>query len=378
MATPTSTVFGRPYSVNPAAAHPYEGALAAWQRSGDVTKMALACNIRHDHRVSPERENQFDNFCHQPRTAGDLEQAIYDYFSKKIRTRRYPHFVYHELNAQNIIHGHGKLAQKLAENLLQDSSPVLNKDVLLLRVLDLNGLIRPYRSLLNVRRRKPGWKDTLGSYYSIPRKLTPKQEQAWVDVWLKEMLDHADEPRRERFVEAVLDLLCSVRHRTAFQPTWATTLEAFEPHALTQGGEPNPDRWVQLMGMGRNPPGHWLIALAYTVGEAGTLVRPTQLDGGWYEYHFPSPARLPLESGGLAMDLRLDPAPSILLPEYIHKEIEHTPQHWNDAERLLGQTSEWQPSNLVKTRRIHQRLLASLYQTDAYASCPNRGVCRIC
>ncbi len=375
MTAPTSEVFGRTVST-----HPYESALADWQRSGDMAKMAMACNIRHDHRISLKREEQFDHFCHQPRTAGDLEKAIHYYFEKKIRTRHYPHFVYHEINAGNLICGHAKLSQKLAENSWHSLSPLLNKELRLLRIIDLNNLRISYRSLLNARRRKRKWADSFEFYYSIPRDLIKdkNKEQQWVDEWLDEMLNPGDADRRDRFVAAVLDLLNCVRRATAFQPTWATTLEAFEPQARSPVGEPNPDRWVQIMGMGKNPHGHWFIALTYTVGEAGTVARPTQLDGGWYEYHFPSPRETPLESGGHAMDLRLSPTAAELLPEYIHKQIEHPVQHWHDAGNLLGRTSDWRPPDLISIRRAHQALLTSTYKTEVYTGCPNRDVCRIC
>jgi hypothetical protein len=361
MSSYQSSVFGRS-----SVAHQYDRALLDWQHSGNVARMAMACNIRHDHRVSREREDQFDDFCRQPRSANDLEQAISNYFLTKVRTRRYPHFVYNEINGCNLISGHPKLAQ------------LLHKDRMLLRLIDLNGLVVPYRSLLDKRFRRQSWTTAFEAYYKIPRNLLKEEEQSWVDAWLTGILDHGNDGRRREFVVAVLALLRKLHDASAFQPTWATTLDAFEPHALTPDGKPNPDRWVQVMGMGRNPPRHWYIALAYTVAEAGTLARPTQLDGGWYEYHFPSPDSTPPEFGGFAMDLRLTPASSVLLPEYIHKEIGHNENHWYNAGALLGRSSDWRSSNLTETRRMHQRHLSLAYRSVTYRTCPNRNLCKIC
>jgi hypothetical protein len=384
----TSKVFGRTSS-----RHPYEAALIDWQRSGDVAKMAMACNIRHDHRVSPSREEKFNDFCNQPRSATELEEAINHYFNKKVRTRDYPHFVYYEINAENLIYGHAKLAEKLAKNLrsrpdftsttsFADDPPLaLHKEQKLLRILDLNNLRRPFQWLLDKSHRKPEWKDSFRLYYEkFPRDLTKDEvkEQEWIDCWLNKMLDTKDKDRQESFVGAVLDMLNCNRRGAAFQPTWATIWQAFEPHARTPDGDPNPDRWVQMMGMGKNPPGHWFIALTYMVAEAGTLARPTQLDGGWYEYHFPSPKETPREFGGQAMDLQLPPVATTLLPEYIHKQIEHPLKHWDDTERLLGRTSNWHRPGLIDLRRAHQKKLASTYETDAYTNCPHRAVCKIC
>src|SRR5689334_23004329 len=99
-------VFGRP-----SASHPYDAALDDLQRSRArpeiaAAKNAIACNIRHDHRVSEDREERFDNFCRHPRTARELEQGLCRYFDKHIRTRDYPDFVYFEINGNNIIYGH--------------------------------------------------------------------------------------------------------------------------------------------------------------------------------------------------------------------------------------------------------------------------------
>lgn len=377
-----SKVFGRSSSD-----HPYETALVDWQRSGDEVKMAMACNVRHDHRVSPDREEKFDEFCRHPRTAKDLQDGIAYYFKEKVRTRDYPHFVYYEINANNLIHGHAKLAHTQTRSLHStpphtalshaDRSSLLHREQKLLRILDINNLRMAYRWLLDVNNRKPEWADCFKTYYSIPRNLKDDEEQAWVDQWLEIMLDTNDAGQRVHFIEVVLDMLNCIRHEAAFQPTWATTWHAFEPHARNSGGEPDADRWVQVMGMGKNPAYHWYIALTYTVAEAGTVARPTQLDGGWYEYHFPSPEEAPLELGGHPMELDVRHVAKVLLPEYIHKQIRHPLKHWDDTGRLLGRTTASFGSNLINMRRAHQKLLTSTYATDEHTNCPNRSLCKI-
>ena len=371
MLAPTYTVFGRISPVR----HFYEEALVNWQGSRDEAKIAIACNIRHDHRVSLEREQAFDDFCHQPRTAEELQQAFSYYFREKIRTKGkphfiYPHFVYFEINGNNLIHGHPKLS-----TLSASSKPAINKEQKLVRILDINNLRNAFRWLRDVSHRRPKWEDSFKAYYSSSRTLASRDEQQWIDTWLDMMLDPHDTSCRENFIEAVLEMLNCIRHEKAFQPTWATTWEAFESHAMTTASDPNPDRWVQILGLGKNLPGHWYIVLTYKVAEAGTLARPTQLDSDWYEYHFPSPEETPLEWGGHLMDLRITPAATALLPEYIHKQIEHPIKHWNDTGRLLGRTSDWRCPGLLEIRRAHQRLLAYTYGTNAHTICLNHSLC---
>ncbi len=337
---------------------------------------------------------RFNAFCNHPITGSELEEAIRQYFTNKVRTqRRYPHFVYHEINGENIIHGHHRLAERLASSLcLGQVDPALNrlasypvpslhKEQKLLRIIDLNNLRYAYRWLLDKRHRRRRWKDSFNDYYEEVQRdwiRDEKKEQQWINDWHDRMLDPSDPDRRDSFVIAVLEMLNYKRRDSAFQPTWATVWQAFEAEARTEDGEANADRWVQLMGMGKNEPGHWYIALTYTVAEAGTLARPTQLDGGWYEYHFPSPKEAPLEFGGHAMDLHPLPTNFRLLPEYIHKQIEHPIKHWDDTGRLLGRTSDWDPLKLINLRRAHQKRLKEAYDTDAYTSCPNRNACKIC
>jgi len=360
-------VFGRN-----APAHSYDAALISLQTSKAKrivaeAKSAIACNIRHDHRISEQREEHFDNVCSQPRSARELERAITRYFDQNIRTRDYPDFVYFELNWNNLIYGHAKLTA-----LPVYRRPAINKEVRLARILDINNLRIAFRWLLDARHRKPEWDGSFREYYSIPRSLNNREEQHWIDDWLNRLLDPTHSGR-ETFIESVLDMLNSIRHEKAFQPTWATTWVAFEPHARTPNGEPHADRWVQVMGMGKNAPQHWFIVLKYTVAQAGTLARPTQLDAGWYEYHFPSSQQTPLEFGGRPMDLRISPAASALLPEYVHKQIGHPIEHWNETGRLLGRASDWNRWPLTEIRRAHERLVKLCDGSSAQNSCPNRN-----
>src|SRR6185369_4434410 len=84
-----------------------------------------------------------------------------------------------------------------------------------------------------------------------------------------------------------------------------------------------PNRWCQMLGVHKSTV-TWVILLTYTIAEAGTIARPTQLDGGWYGFHFPSPYLAPVTRGGHPMDLRINPRAQYLLPEFVHRQITHT------------------------------------------------------
>ena len=144
----------------------------------------------------------------------------------------------------------------------------------------------------------------------------------------------------------------SYSRQEPYQPTWATTWAAFEPHE-----EDGPERWLQVLGMAKPPP-RWLILLRYTVAEAGTLVRPTILDAKWNAYHFPSPPSPQVSPavGGHPMDLRISPKATSVLPEFIHKQIQHSLAHWMDLGGKIGRTQSPNPTALADQRRAHFEL----------------------
>lgn len=323
-------VFGR-YIPSP---HPYDAAIASWLSSPEIADNAMARNFMFDHRVNKEREDAFGKYVNHPCTADGLRRACVDYFYEKVRVRTLPEYVYVRVNGNNILNGHAVIP------------PKINKDVRLVRALDLNGL----KNVFQWARRQRRWGRLISTFPG------PHDERA-VMRWLDENFRIGPV---EDFVEIVLDILNSFRDSYSFQPTWATTLSAFSKYL----SEP-PDRWVEVLGVSKPQP-CWLILLAYTVREAGTISRPTQLDGGWYCYHFPSPPQAALNTGGHPMDLRTAPSSTVVLPEYIHKQVRHTMDHWMILGNKYGRTNSALTSTLHNQRTTHYQLLARTYGPTAY------------
>ena len=113
--------------------HPYDAALAAWSGSTEPWRLAMSRNVKHDHRVSVEREAVLEAVGRGPRTADELQAAIDAYFNEKVRTRKLPDYVYEKLNGANIVVGGSA------------GYTEINRNVLLARVLDLNGMFRVYQ-----------------------------------------------------------------------------------------------------------------------------------------------------------------------------------------------------------------------------------------
>jgi hypothetical protein len=318
-------------------ANPYRDVLDGWWslKDDDVAYAAMSRNLAYDHRVSVKRAEKFDQIGMLPRTADDLRGAIDDYSEKCVRKRPRPDYLFRGINGNNIVIGGG---EKL---------PPFSKDLKLVRVLDLTGLEPVFMWARQPKNNTKRWRYLLTT-------MLGRRSGDWA-TQLDEQLLGKSSDQVEGFIETVLDILDSSRKEVPFQPTWATMWSDFEQH-LKYG----PDRWLQVLGMAKLPP-RWLILLRYTVREVGTLVRPTQLDAGWQEYHFPSPPAASLTVAGHPMDLRVNLVAVPLLREFIHKQIKHTIDHWIDLGGQLGRTTVPTTEVLDRQRAAHYDRLLGAY-----------------
>lgn len=310
--------------------HPYASALHEWLASSDYHYRALARNVMHDHRVSARREQIFESSMAYPRTARELEKAIVTYFETRVRTRPLPDYVFAGFNFDNFVTNAAAHLQ------------LIHRDVSLVRVLDITGLHTVFQ-----------WaKNRLHPVFAV-------YPTAWNEVitWLDAHIGPPNDVGQiDQFIETILEVLNSYRLVQPFQPTWATAWAGFERFATE-----NPDVWAECLGMKKTTAPRWLILLRYTVREAGTIARPSQLDAGWYSYHFPSPPQAPLASGGHPMDLRA-PADRVgLLPEFIHKQISHSIEHFRRAGSRMGRTTSVNNNALNIQREYHLELLTKSY-----------------
>lgn len=330
-------VFGREQDLS----HPYQEALQQWQSlRRSLALRAMARNVRHDHRVSPEREADFQAFASKLGTDLDLHNAIVQYHKERIRFRPDPEFLNRTINESNLI------------ILPNDVFP--SEDTELVRVLDLSGLNRVFAWAKKKERWKPKFVE-----------LENPNNDTIVYNWLKKNLPEQVKEQARNFIGFILEVLNDSQIDQPFQPVWATTWKAFTPYK-----DCDPQRWVQLLGVRKEQPS-CLVLLKYTVKEAGTLVRPTQLEAGWYECHFPSPPTARLEIGGHPMDLQLPPKihhtqpakTQTPLPEYLHKQIKHPPQHLLD----WGFVEFPKRQNLRLQRIAHHQKLVKHYGDEVHS-----------
>lgn len=322
------TVFGRRYN----GTHPLAAILTSLSNSADIALRAISRNLIHDHRISDARDASLRRLGDGSWTMANLQRAIVRYQYEKVKTRRLPEFVYKTFNESNIVSGDGRLCR-------------FDRNVRLVRVLDLNGLVTVYQ-WARANRIEPfaSW---------LPWPVNDDQLARILDA----TLNGASPDDIEAFILAVLAALNLYGATHPYQPVWCTMWADFASF-IDEGA----DRWNEVLGVASRGIGRWMLLLAYRVRDAGTLVRPTQLDVGWdARGHFPSPPEAPVWRGGHPMDLAGQSTLRRLLPEYIHRQFPHTMDHWITAGRRLGVTMRAQRATLADARRAHYALLGLHY-----------------
>jgi len=304
------------------------GAVAGQLLSGPLEgNRAVAHNLIHDHRVSEERASHFfDLVSQEPVDGARLQVALEDYLKDRVRPDPTGTFLDRGKNGDNFI--------------TEDPD-----DNSLAHVLDLSGLTTVLR--WGARR------GMLAGFASGDRVTDPEIE----DFLGRRLAGEA--AQREATVSAILAVLRACRTELPWNPSWVTAWTHFEGSVTTE-----PESWAEAVGMARATPARWLIVLRYQTEEVGQLVRPTQLDAGWYSFHFPSPPYAPTRMGGHPMSLRDGqpmPDPVVLLPEYILEQIEPRLEHWVAGGRRCDITRRTIGTRLKEYRDRHYGVLARAY-----------------
>lgn len=305
--------------------HALEPSLDALRLSADLTRRAVAYNLMHDHRVSAEREQRLTD---DGTRLGppDTERWVLGYFDAKVRTRHHPDYASEHCNAANIMTDTWR------------TPGVIGKQMQLARILNLNLL--------------------LPVYCGAPPSLHLPRDKAGMLQWLDE-LERGSRDRRRLWIARVFEALRLQRRIAPFQPTWVTSWYRFQREVL-DAARPA-DRWAERLGVPVSDCPQWLIVLRYAVRDVGTVARPTQLDAGFHGYHFPTPPTSPLVFGGHPMDLAVPSTADRLLPEFIHKQIDHTPAHWDASDCLCGKIPGPTSTAIATQRRAHHGLLRKTY-----------------
>lgn len=173
----------------------------------------------------------------------------------------------------------------------------------------------------------------------------------------------------ETVKRVVLDLYNRYR---AKRHVWVADAEQFDRVALPH----QPDTWLPAVGLPLPAPHpdsphrrDLLLQFRYPAKAVPALARPTQLESGWFAYHFPSPPSAPAEAGGFSLNLGPFHGTRTLVSEYVHEQIDLDPD-WLQHAQFLG--TESSPESKLRQLRIsHHELLGRHYSLDGWMKNPN-------
>jgi hypothetical protein len=268
--------------------HQWCPTLIEWVNQKTCDHHPIGVNVECDGRVPDDRFNSM-----QEHTWGAvLPDGLKRYFLTKVQNPAIPEF--------------GRPANAL------NRVDAIDPETELVWILDLTGLYAVAGFLDAIERRT-------GVRAERPSKVTDAVATVYFDTVLGEIgPDFRPNEHQRGYLSHVLTELGGMpRH-----PIWASLFSDFERH-LRSG----PERWLEILGVSKPVAGRYIAAIKYSCGQR-TLYRPCFADAVPHLHHHVTPAAVPADLGGRAMDLSEPVAPlditanasghDHLLTEYIH------------------------------------------------------------
>ena len=325
----------------------YENALKTAEVSpSDNDLRAIAINLRHDHRVSEAREQEFREYFE--RSGDDLQIALSDYFYEKVYKSNNPNFC--EPCIADFSGGSCKSLAGFDENMQLAS------------VLTFHKLRDRIRSLDSISIVSDLWDTGL-----VEARNDSVKFSKWLDEHLLDSSGVMKDPQSAEVKKFIADFFeianCNLKDAagnydeyTRIKPFWATDWSKFDPYTKYET-----DRWNQVVGVWREY-STWQIIITYPASAVDILYRPTQLDGGFYPQHFPPPREIGSAEGGYTMDWGTPDV--VLLPEFIHGQIELKYEYWESAGYRIGKTGLL-VCDLPRSRSDHYEKLKGSFDEHA-------------
>lgn len=302
----------------------------------------MGWNLFHDRRIGAKRFQQFADraaaVSNRLSDSSRIKDAVQDYHVRFVQEELNPSF----LSSEN-------------DNNFHDASGALgapHHSKLLIRVLNLSGMHSVFeRACLDGVPEFSDYDRSTGS----PRRRLARTD--WLDLKLKEFLAQPTLGYQvarldsHPILAALLKFMSANRTAFPFEPAWVSLWSDFRDHDWH-----SPKRWHELVGLRPPQQDAWFLLLRYPARFAGRMVRPTQLDGGWYPQHFPVP---PSALVGHTMEMNHARRLSRPLPEYIHQQIDHSSKHLFALGRVSAPFSS---GALVPPQRRHYGVLAQHYR----------------
>jgi len=281
-------------------------------QDSEPSRRAVGWNLLSDERISSARIEHFLRVVGLPRSADELARALVDYHRLWVCPQPYETYLSDERNGHNLV-------PVVAGRTL---GTVLNVSAVVERIRTRRGVgVRIERDFAKL------------TALPIP------PPQAAIQYFLDQ-------------------LFYTMSSLSESRPVWVAEWDALEP-AIEPG---DASSWNRAVGVWRRA-GSWQIVLRYPAEDVGQLVRPTMLDAGFNQFHFPSPPIFPQPKGGITMALE-DPMPvRPLISEWIHRPISFKTEYWIAAGGLCASVVSDAPAPISLYRSNHRERLTRAFPT---------------
>jgi len=267
----------------------------------DANARAVAWNLKHEHRVSDERGIHWADLMAGP-LSDSLKTAL-NVYGDSVAARPFETYRHRVLNRNNILH--------------PSDADLPGPGDTLVHVLDLTGP----RSI------------------AIWRDLKDQDSAGLLGDWDSNGVDSLrpvlDKLLARRSIEEQLPLM------RAFFSAYRGYLEKREPHGpiwaalwskwFDRVNRMRAESWASATGLCKLTPPNFLAILKYPADLGNPLIRPTQLEAGYFGRHFPSPPCASAGHGGRIVQGRsgnMNTNPTKALREFIHPPIQWTEHEW--------------------------------------------------
>lgn len=305
----------------------------------DPELRSIAINLRHDHRVSEAHELEFREYFKKFKF--DIKKALFEYCIEKVIKAETPSF------CQPCI------ADYSGGSCL--CPPDFDPNLQLATVLTFH----KFRERIRDHMDETSIVSDLWDTGLVEARDDSREFGNWLDSHLLNPDGSAKDPHSaevKKFIKDFFELInFNLRNTsgdynefTRIKPFWVTDWAKLKTY--TNLGT---DRWNQVVGVWREYK-TWQIVITYPASAVDVLYRPTQLDGGYYPQHFPPPRGVSSAEGGYTMDWGTPD--DVLMPEFIHKQIELKYEYWANADYRIGKTSIL-PCDLQQSRFAHYEKL---------------------
>jgi hypothetical protein len=339
--------------------------LNAWRSdpASDMGLKAMARNIAHEPRLSGQRIDDFHLYATKPGSAPieEVQAHLENYQRDNVRGIKRPDFVDARVNRENLAMRAGPALSG------RRGYPLVHPHIWLGRVINLNGLAlalaqraAPVTAVVQELRSKlpPRVHPAAGRPLSLTTVIREqRRRRRIIRDWLRGKLEGGVRTEQRNVIEGLFEEDAYWQRRGSYyQPAWATTWDVLEPVA-----HQSPDRWAQGVGLLRPELGDWLILVKYLLPRGKVLVRPTQLEAGWYDHHFPSPISSAHPVQGHPVDQCIRPPAVELQPEFIHLQLPLEIEWWDDGGFHCKQVRRRATRDPAQARLTHWELLQREY-----------------